>query len=106
PSLIQGTSPLPVYGERVRVRGKYPSDWRGASSVRRLDLAHRHVDRLQLAIMLQRRCGILAAEAGLLGTAERDFDGAQIIGVDPQRSGLQPVGDAMGAGDVAGEDAG
>ena len=54
--------------------------------------------------MLQRGERVLPPETGLLGAAEGDFHGGEVVGVDPERAGLQTVDDAVRAGEVGCED--
>src|SRR6056297_1264740 len=60
------------------------------ASVRRLDIAHADIDRLELAVVFDGGPGILATDARLLDAAEGRLDRSVVVGVDEAGARLQP----------------
>src|SRR4029077_20531791 len=59
-------------------------------------------DALDLGVFLDRRPSVLAAQAALPDSSERDRVARATVGVDPHGSGAQPRADAVSSGDVLG----
>src|SRR5215211_3602012 len=75
-------------------------------SIRCLNRRERHIDALQLGIVLDRRFAVFAADAGTLYTAERKLDGRDVVVIDPACAGLQPGNNPVASGKILGENAG
>src|SRR5438132_2058806 len=63
-------------------------------------------DRLLLGVIVEHLSAVLFAVAAVFRSAERQLVVGDLHGVDPRVAGLELVNGALGAGHVAGEDAG